>query len=1105
MKAGNAMTTYRVNEAPARHTRPRLVLIAVLAVLLGALLVPIPSAAADGAIRVGGLTVNDRTNPLGIGGAQPHFGWTSTSDRRGVVQTAYELRVGSTAGTGDLWSTGKVPSARQVDVTYGGPALRSATRYYWQVRVWDGAGKPSGWSASAWFETGLLGATDWGSADWLTDKDAPLGWTDYTVDTEFTLKALAIGVFVRAADVNNGYMWQISVADGTGKPKLRLHRRVNGAYSVFAIVDISGAISQDDLLAGPHHFRISALGQTVTTAVDDAQVDQRTMTDFTAGTFGYRVSTATEGQEKAVIHRATVTGANGATLTDVDFAGGRNPFTGGTVGDDGLDLSATADVLYTERTSLPLYRKDFSVPAGKKVQGARAYGAAQGVYELSLNGAKVGDQELAPGWSDYRTRIQHQTYDITKQLRPGTNTFGIALGSGWYAGRIGGHQPGVYGSTPSVVAQLRIDYSDGTHDWIRTDPSWRTSAGPYVLADLQTGETYDARLEQPGWNRPGYDASKWTAPDTAESATSLLVPQPDEPVRETQRLAAIARTEPTPGTYIYDLGQNMVGVTRLHLTGIAGQTATIRHGEVLNPDGTLYTANLRGAAATDHYTFAAEGSVDYEPTFTQHGFRYVEITGVTAPPVSDVQGVVWGSDLRTTGTFTTSNPMLNQLQSNITWGQRGNFLSIPTDTPARDERLGWTGDINVFSPTASYNQDTRAFLRKWLVDLRSTQRANGDFNSIAPDPTDDGGGGVGWADAGITVPYAVWHAFADTATVREHYPAMKRFFEFVRSSAGADLIDDARGRFEDWLNLNDPTPSGILGTAYFAEDARMLSEMARAIGEHADADSYAALSNNIRAAFTSTFVAGDGTVSGNSQTAYAMALGMNLVPDAQRAKVADKFVGKLKASGSALTTGFLGTPWLLPALSGSGKLTEAYALLLRQEYPSWGYEIKMGATTMWERWNSINPDGSFGDPAMNSFNHYAYGAVGQWMYQNIGGISAIEAGYQKSRIAPQIGGGLTNGSGSFDSAYGTIKSAWRNDIDGFRLVVDVPVNTTAQIEIPATAPNSVTENGSPAATATGVNNFSQADGVLTVTVGSGHYEFRAPTVTTPASPVTEGR
>jgi hypothetical protein len=1072
--------------------RPAGALVAVLA-LLASLLTITPLAAADRrGVDVGGLTVNGRVNPLGIGGTDPSLGWMSISDKRAVVQSAYEVRVGTAPVRADVWSSGKVASSRQVDVPYGGPALRPVTRYHWQVQVWDGDGVASGWSAPAWFETGLLDAAGWAGAEWLTDTDAALGWTDYTVDTEFTLTALAFGVFLRASDANNAYLWQISVADGTGKPKLRLHLRVGGAYTLLAAVDVSAVISEAELLAGRHRLTISLAGETVVTAIDGSEVDRRTVADFAAGTIGYRVSTWNGAAEQAVVHHTTVTGPDGTSLADVDFADGRNPFTGGTVGSEGLELRTATDALYLANPSLPLFRTEFRVPHGKRIAGARAYGAARGTYELSLNGRKVGDQELAPGWTDYRTGIQHQTYDVTAQVRRGANAFGIALAPGWYAGRVGFYpDPGLYGRTPSVVAQVRIDYTDGTHEWVRTDRSWTMAGGPFVQGDLQSGETYDARLAHPGWNRPDFDDADWAAAEIADSATALLVPQPDEPVRATQVLTARERTEPTAGTYIYDLGQNMVGVPRLRLSGKAGQTATIRHGEVLNRDGTLYTENLRTAKATDRYTFAADGTVTYEPTFTQHGFRYVEITGVTAPEVADVRGVVWGSDLRTTGSLRTSNPMLNRLQSNITWGQRGNFLSIPTDTPARDERLGWTGDINVFAPTASYNQDTRAFLRKWLGDLRTTQRANGDYPPFAPEPSDFGPGGVGWSDAGVTVPYAVWRAYGDTALVREHYASMSRFVEFVRAGAGADLLDDRRGRYDDWLNLNDPTPRGVLGTAYYAQDTRMLAEMAAAIGEDADATAYAALSADIRSAFTAAYVADDGTVSGNSQTGYAMALGMDLVPAERRGAVAEKFVAKLAASGHALTTGFLGTPWLLPALSGSGHLDEAYRLLLREEYPSWGYEVAMGATTMWERWNSINPDGSFGDPAMNSFNHYAYGAVGTWMYENIGGIAPLSAGYAKSRIAPRVGGGLTSGVGSFDSAYGTIASSWRAARSGFRLSVDIPVNTTAQVEIPARAAEAVTEGDVPAIDAEGVLDASFADGVLTLTVGSGHFEFRA--------------
>jgi hypothetical protein len=650
----------------------------------------------------------------------------------------------------------------------------------------------------------------------------------------------------------------------------------------------------------------------------------------------------------------------------------------------------------------------------------------------------------------------------------------------------------MYGDQLALVARLRVEYTDGTSEWIDTDGTWKSHYGPYVFTDNIDGQTYDARAEQTGWELPAFDDAGWGDVVVGESDTDLLVPQPDEPVRVTEELDTVERTEPTPNTFIYDLGQNMVGGARMELTGTAGQTVTIRYGEMLNPDGTLYTANLRAAKVTDRYTFATTGTATYEPKFTQHGFRYVEVVGASTPPAaSDVTGVVWGSDLAPTGKLTTSNPMLNQLQSNISWGQRGNFLSIPTDTPARDERLGWTGDINVFAPTASYLVDTRAFLNKWTVDLRDSVLPGGNYPGIAPVPPGiDLGSGLGWSDSAITVPYAVWHAQGDTSIVRSNYASMKTFLGFVRTGAGADLIDTARGNWDDWLNLNDPTPTGVLGTAYFAENARMLSEMAAAIGEDADAAEFAQLSGDVRAAFTDQLVQADGTVDGNSQTGYAMALGMDLVQgDAVRAKVGAKFVAKLGTSDNHLTTGFLGTPWLLPALSNIDRDDLAYTLLNHEDYPSWGYEVANGATTMWERWDSVKPDGTFGDVGMNSFNHYAYGAVGDWMYQNIGGIKALEAGYKKSRIAPAIGGGLTHGSGEFASVYGTIATDWSTEGDDLSLAVQVPVNTTAEVVLPADNAYSVTEGGALLTDVDGVTDVVAADGTVTVTVGSGSYDF----------------
>ncbi|TGN30616.1 family 78 glycoside hydrolase catalytic domain, partial [Aeromicrobium chenweiae] len=1085
--------------SPSRsRARRRLVGVLASSVLVATTLLAGAStaSAADAGIAVGSLQTNARTKPLGIPGDDPTFGWKSTSAARGVVQSAYEIKVGTTEGGDDAWSSGKVESARQVDVPYGGTALASQTRYYWQVKVWDGEGHESGWSTPSWFETGILDAAEW-KGDWIGKGEGTEvnRWTDYTADIDFDIDKLAIGVFVRAASTNNAYMWQISTADGTGVPKFRPHKRINNTYTLMDNKAIPG-ITSAELLDGTHRLSVTVDGSTITTRLDGTQIDQRTDTSLAKGFVGFRQDFAGGVDESADVKKVTVTAKNGDVLLDTDFSTG-NPFDGGDLTAQGLHVANRKDVLLrTKDANKPLLRTEFSTEPGKTIKSARVYAAAHGVYELQLNGKKVGDQFLAPGWTDYTKRIQHQTYDVTDQVNSGVNAFGAEMGDGWWAGKIGMWGPGMYSKDLGVIAQLRVDYTDGTSQLVKTDNTWKTHTGPFVAADNIDGETYDANAEQPGWDMPNYDAAGWTNAVVGASDTAKLVPQVDEPVRATEELPARKRTE-SPGVkngYIYDLGQNMVGVARMRIQGTAGQTVRFRYAEELYDDGRFYVGNLRAAKVTDYYTFKTTGTVVYTPKFTQHGFRYVEITGASAAPaVEDVTGVVWGSDLAATGHLETSDPMLNQLVSNISWGQRGNFLSIPTDTPARDERLGWSGDINVFAPTASYLRDTRSFLQKWMTDLRDSAYSNGNLPGIAPSvPTVDLGSGLGWSDAGITVPYATWHAQGDTAIIRQNYEAMQKYLAFVKNGAGDDLIDSARGNWNDWLNLDDSTSVDVLGTAYYAEDARMLSEMAKVIGQDEDAAEYAAMSAAVRQAFTDKLIAADGTVQGGSQTAYALALGMNLVTDpALRVKVGEKFVAKLKTSDYHLTTGFLGTPWLLPALSSIDRSDLAYTMLLKKDYPSWGYEIANGATTMWERWNSIGPDGSFGDEGMNSFNHYAYGAVGDWMYQNIGGISAVTAGYKTSRIAPEVGGGLTSGHGTYESVYGTISSQWKKTGKDLTLDIEVPVNTTSQVSIPAQNLLSVTEGSTSLADAAGVSDVSFKDGVATFTVGSGSYSFRA--------------
>jgi alpha-L-rhamnosidase len=886
------------------------------------------------ALSVGQLTTNGRTDALGIAADDISLSWAITSEARGVTQTAYQIRIGLTEGSGDVWDSGRVASDRQIDVPLpAGLRLAPATRYHWQVRIWSGDGVVSDWSAPAWFETGLLSAGDWAGARWITHA-GPAG--------------------------------------RPGKP-------------------------------------------------------------------------------------------------------------------------------------LPLLRKD--IPLAKEVRHARLHASARGLYQFSINGRKVGDQFLAPGWTDYPKRIQAQTYDVTALLRPGANAIGAALGDGWYRGHVGLHWHGVYGDTLALVAKLQVTYADGSGESFVTDDSWRSTEGPFVQADLQDGEAYDARRETPGWDRPGFDATGWAPVAVAAEDPARLVPQPDEPVRATGRLTAHTRTEPAPGEFVYDLGQNMVGVARVRLTGRQGQTVRLRHAEELHRlgerRGRLYTDNLRQARATDTYTFARDETVVYQPTFTQHGFRYVEITGMETPPAAgDVQGVVLGSDLPDTGDLRLSHPMLDQLVRNIRWGQRGNFLSIPTDTPARDERLGWTGDIAVFAPTASRFQDTRAFLSKWMDDLRDAQKADGNIPAIVPQPRREfDETGVGWSDAFIAVPHAVWRATGDARIVRRNWEAMQRFYRFVHDSAtrDGDLLEQGRSSWfsGDWLNLEGVdrlAEHRVIATAYFAENTRMMAEMAAALGEADKAAAWAALVPRIREAFVAAYRAPDGSIEMGTQTVYALALGMDLIADpAARAQTAARFVEKLATDHYHLKTGFLGTPWLLPALTGIGRDDLAMRLLLNEDYPSWGFEIRMGATTMWERWNSIRADGEFGPVDMNSFNHYAYGAVGDWMFQHLGGLQILEPGYRKSRLAPLIGhGGLSQARCSLRTPYGLLACDWALTDGALKLVATVPPGTTAEIVIPADRAEVVSESGRPAATAPGVKRAAFGDGALTLLVGSGRYEFAVP-------------
>lgn len=647
---------------------------------------------------VADLTVNALEDPLGIEVASPSLSWKVHSERRGVTQQAYEIHVASDVDAlddPDVWDSGKVMSDRSIDVRYEGPALQPRTEYHWSVRVWDDRGVPSDWSDPSRFGTGL-GVEGW-TAQWIGADTGDLGeeWTDYTI--EFTASDIrgALGVYLRGEDTENAYMWQLSEANDA----LRPHVKRNGGYSVLSATAFPDGFD----FGGEHDYAITVDGESITTSVDGQVLDERTDGTFDGpGIVGFRTS----GAESSLVHDVTVTSDDGAVLVDTDFPAGDRTFASGTVTADGLRVDGAGGEAWLRRDEpIPLLRKEVDL-GDKEVTRARVYASARGVYELRLNGERVGDAELAPGWTAYDKRIDYQTYDVTDLVRAGANVLGAEVAPGWYTGKVAMFGTDVYGSETSVIAQMVVEYADGTSQVIGTDDSWRTTGGPTREADLLDGESYDARVgaDVEGWDEPGYDADGWNTAAVRDEPTGVLEPQTAVDVRVTEELETAERiNSPTDGVYLYDLGQNMVGHVRVTLQGKPGHTVKIRHGEVLNPDGTLYTANLRSAKATDYYTFATDEPETFEPSFTFHGFRYVEISGVDeAPDASDLVGVVVGTDGELTSTLDTSSDLVDQLHSNIVWGMRGNFLSIPTDTPARDERMGWTGDINVFAPTASY-------------------------------------------------------------------------------------------------------------------------------------------------------------------------------------------------------------------------------------------------------------------------------------------------------------------------------------------------------------------------------------------------------------------
>lgn len=735
----------------------------------------------------------------------------------------------------------------------------------------------------------------------------------------------------------------------------------------------------------------------------------------------------------------------------------------------------------------PYLRKAFVLD--KPVKRATVYASALGLYELSINGKRVGKDYFTPGWTDYTKRVYYQSYDVTDLLTKSGNAIGAILADGWYAGYVGfGKKREHYGDKPRLCVQLEVEYTDGTRETVVTDKSWKAAYGPILEADFLMGETYDASWESPDWCAYWFNDSAWQPAAVTERIEGKLQAYPGVTVQKILQIDPKKITEPKPGTYVFHMGQNFAGWVRLKVQGQAGTKVVLRFAEMLNPDGTIYTENLRQARCTDTYILRGKGEETWEPHFTFHGFRYVELTGYPGKPgLGAITGVVVHSDTPPAGTFQCSNPMVNQLYKNTVWSQRGNFIEIPTDCPQRDERLGWTGDAQIFIRTATYNMDVAAFFTKWLVDLEDGQTKEGAFPDVAPHKVAMGSGVPAWGDAGVICPWTIYEVYGDKRVLEKHYESMKKWIAYLKTNS-KNLLRPAYG-YGDWVSIASNTPKDVIATAYFAYSTHLVAQTAAVLGKDDEAEQYRALFEQIKEAFNKAYVTEDVRIKGETQTCYLLALYFDLLPEAKRTGAAQHLVEAVREKDWHLSTGFVGLSYLLPTLTQTGHLDVAYRLLLNDTFPSWGYSIKNGATSIWERWDGWTEEKGFQTPGMNSFNHYAFGSVGRWLFNTVAGIDTDGPGYRRIIIHPRPGG-ISSAKASYDSINGKIVSDWRISGGTFTLNVTIPANTTATVYVPAAGAESVTESGRSAfAGAEGVRFLRMEGDDAVFAVASGDYTF----------------
>lgn len=1082
-----------------------------------------------GAQEITRLTTEYMDRPMGIDVKQPVFGWQMQSDRYGAAQTAYRIVTATSKENLEngtyTYDSGTVNSPASVCIKYNGPELAPCTRYYWQVLVTDERGKVHE-SPASWFETGLMGGL-WGNAMWIASNKMQLSpyRFDYAIEYDMETAKPGPAKFIFGAPQEDCYVFVM--LDTRDSAKVMLGNALYNKETVQHTLNVSNIIPKADATK-KHHIRIEVRG--------GGNYDMKVSLNGRALSQGNYMPVNcmrdSIGRPQARLFSIGYRQPQGfdAVFSNIKLLNYKwdnlvlnsDPKTYNAKGDDKAVLwMPSSDI------NAPIMRKNVNVT--KVVKRARLYATARGAYWFYINGQRVGDGYLNPGWTDFRHRIMYNTYDVTQMLRQGNNALGIELGHGWFcddfgwAGAMWGDQ---YGYKPSALAMIKVEYTDGTNETFVTDNTWKVyNGGPLYVNNLYHGVIYDARREVDGWKEPGFNDAAW-------EKVAILPPPPASTeiqgyvgleIKNNITLTAKKMTR-IGNRFIYDMGQNFAGVPRLkNMKGRKGQTITIHFAEMLYPEtvpenprapltredyernkGQMYMDNYRSAISTDYYTFrgAPEGET-FEPPFTQHGYRYVSIDGLDSPlPLEDVEGIVLESIGEQTSHYETSNADINQLFNNIVWGQRGNFLAVPTDCPQRDERLGWTGDANVFCRTSTYNMMTGPFFNRWFYTLRDQKSDNGDVGGYYPSlggtkegaPRSGFERGCGWSDVTITVPWEMYQQYGDLGFVERHYGAMKDYMKFLESQAKDYIYPDAF-YWGDWL-APMPTNISMLSTAYFGYDARLMREMAKALGKTDDAVYYDKLYRNISRAFCNYFFDSEGyTIEGNhegtprmdTQTSYLLPLAFLELPEDLQQKAVKHLLEAIERSDYHLQTGFLGTPLLCNVLSNFGHNDIAYKLYTQTEYPSWLFPVKQGATTMWERWNSYTIKEGFGDVNMNSFNHYAYGAIEEWIMSHNLGIQRDEnrPGYKHILMQPKIDDTFSFVKGGFRSVYGDISSAWEIKPSGTEIEFTIPANTTATFTLPVSSMDNLKlKKGKK-----GVSSKSFDDGKAVYELKSGTYKF----------------